>query len=565
MRKIKNENLAQLLMQLRFTPETKRRSQFESSEKLLGMIRKDRQYPFEFVCFRITGFRPKAAVGEDLISGEELIEDLQIFTAKLSGQVALSVSSYKEQVYGIEELAAKLEVSTKTINRWRKRGLRARKVVFADGRKRFGILESSVEEFVKANPAMAARAKSFVRLTSREKESVIRRARALGGKGELSQYQIIKQISSSIGRSPETVRYTIHNYDKSNPETRVFDGPGGVLKPATAGELYRLYRQGCSVKELMKRFKRSRSSVYRIVNRRRAKSLLAMKIDFIASDEFLEDDAKRKILGKEVNVPDHVLPGVAEPPNLAGESLLPEYLQRLKGTPVLSRERELELFRRYNYLKYLACVTRAGMKATQAKGGRLTRIEKYLAEVERIKTMIIESNLRLVVGIANKHVGSGTSLVDLVSEGNFSLMRAVEKFDYTRGFRFATYASWAIAKDYARKIPAEAARRDKAAAASLERVQQDQRTTAAADFAAIESAQRSLAQVIKDELDEREQYIILHHFGFVGSAVRKKKKTLKQIGEDLNLTKERVRQLELGALQKLRQSLSIEEFELLTG
>ncbi len=361
-------------MQLRFTPENKRRKQFDSAEKLLGIISKDRQYPFEFVCFRITGFHPKGPIAEELISGDELIEDLQVFTAKLSAQVAQAVSAYKEKVYSIEELAANFEVSTKTINRWRKRGLRARKVIFADGRKRFGILRSAVDEFLNANPDIVVNAKSFVRLTSKEKQAIVRRGRTLAARGELSQYQIMERLSARTGRSHETIRYTIVNYDKAHPDKRVFDGPPSVLKPAAAAELYKLYKQGCSVKELMNRFNRSRSSVYRIVNRRRAKTLLAGKIDFIASDEFLQDDAEQKILDKEIDMPDRVLRRPAEPPELGGESLLPEYLQRLKSTPVLGREREMKLFRRYNYLKYLACVTRAPMKAIRPRGSRLTRI-----------------------------------------------------------------------------------------------------------------------------------------------------------------------------------------------
>ena len=244
---------------------------------------------------------------------------------------------------------------------------------------------------------------------------------------------------------------------------------------------------------------------------------------------------------------------------------LPEYLQILKNVPVLNRESEAELFRRYNYLKYLVSQELADLKLPQASGLKLRRIERYLAEAETIQKRIIEANLGLVVGIARKHTSAGASLLDLISEGNVSLMRAVEKFDYTRGFRFSTFASWTIAKDYARKIPAIASRMDKTTAASLANFHRDLRTKDAADFAAIDRAHKSLTRVIKDNLTEREQYIIMNRYGLIGSPVKKKTKTLMQIGRELGLSKERIRQIELGALQKLRQSLSVKEFDLLTG
>ncbi|MBM4029205.1 MAG: sigma-70 family RNA polymerase sigma factor, partial [Planctomycetes bacterium] len=315
--------------------------------------------------------------------------------------------------------------------------------------------------------------------------------------------------------------------------------------------------------ELMERFDRSRATVHRIINQRRALALLARKIEHVPSDEFLQAEARTLILGRPFTLERLEPERRVEPFELVGEDLLPEYLQVLKITPVLNREQEIELFRRYNYLKHLVAQERHQLKLAKVDANLLAQLEAYLDEAEEIRKMLVEANLRLVVSIAGKHTSHEASFLELVSKGNFALIQAVEEFDYTKGFRFSRRAALDIAKEYA-KVSGRSTELAPKRAASLASIQRDLRGTAA-DVSALEQARQSLAAVIREELDEREQYVILHHFGLTGSSIRKNTKTLKQIGDELELTKERIRQIELTALQKLRQRLSSEQFELLTG
>ncbi|MHC4736958.1 MAG: sigma-70 family RNA polymerase sigma factor, partial [Planctomycetota bacterium] len=540
-----------MLAQLRFASQDQCLKQLDAAEKLLMLIDSDKEYPFEFVCFRITGFRPKDMPEQPPIKGDDLAKDLQMFISRLSGQFARPVTEQNEKVYNIEELATSFGVSTKTIHRWRRRGLIAKQFIFDGGKKCLGFPQSTLDRFIKANPDLVATAKNFARLTDDQKQQIIKQATALAADSTLCRRHVINKIAAKTGRAHETIRLTLLNYEKEHPDKPIFKKPSGVIDSVQAAELYKLFKQGTSIRELMRRFYRNRSSIYRIIKQRRAKALLVKKIEFIPSKEFLKENAREKILTEAVDVAKPISARTFEPFELLGEHLLPEYLQTLKDTPILSREQEHHLFRRYNYLKHLACVARNGLKTNRVSSKRLKEIEDYLAEAETIRKTIVEANLRLVVSIASKHIKTGASFLELVSRGNFALIKAVEEFDYTTGIQFSKRASLNIAKEYA-KVSGKSTQLSRKRAASLADIQRDLRATAAADLAAIERARRSLTQVIKNELNEREQYIILNHFGLTGSPIKKKKKTLKQLGEELSLTKERVRQIELLALQKLR-------------
>ena len=91
----------------------------------------------------------------------------------------------------------------------------------------------------------------------------------------------------------------------------------------------------------------------------------------------------------------------------------------------------------------------------------MDRLEELLKQSQKVKDQLINANMRLVVSIAKKHARPTDNFFELLCDGNMSLIRAVEKFDYSRGNKFSTYASWAIMKNFARSLPDEKTKRDR--------------------------------------------------------------------------------------------------------
>ena len=239
---------------------------------------------------------------------------------------------------------------------------------------------------------------------------------------------------------------------------------------------------------------------------------------------------------------------------------MPPYLAALYDVPLLTREQEQHLFRKMNYLKYRAGRLRDKLRSGKTTRQQLEEIEDLYQQSVDVKNFIVRANLRFVVSIAKRHVTPSDNFFELVSDGNMSLIRAAEKFDFSRGNKFSTYASWAIMKNFARTIPGEYKYRDRF------RTSQDEAFMSAVDDGInpmIEETQQRRRQQqisrILSRLDEREQRIIVSRFGLNH---RLEPQTLKEVGVEMGVTKERVRQIEARALDKLRLAARDEKIDL---
>ncbi len=536
--------------QVRFAPREKKLEQVNRAEKLLAELEPARVYPYEYLCYRITDFRAESFPNLKL-SGDDTIHDLRLFVEDLSDAANVRAEAAGEQVLTVEELSKLFNVSTKTISRWRQQGLVSRRFVF-DGRKRVGFLRSSVERFASQNEDRVRRGAHFSQLSDGERNKIIDQARRLARAGGCPA-EVTRRLARRTGRSAETVRYTLKQFDQEHPDLAVFPESTGPLSEDSKKKIYQQYRRNVAVDTLAKRFCRTKTSIYRIINEMRAKRILELPLDYIPNPEFNRATAADKIL---VPTPEPETP-VKKARLPSG---LPPYLASLYEVPLLTREQEAHLFRKFNFLKHRATELRKELDPSRAKSSVMDEIERLYEMAVATKNLIVRSNLRLVVSIAKRHVGPADNFFELVSDGNMSLIRAVEKFDYARGNKFSTYASWAIMKNFARTIPDEHRRRDRFRTSQLETFSatEDQRS----DQYEQESAQaQRQAQVEKilGRLDEREQKIIISRFGLDHSH---EPLTLKEVGEEMGVTKERIRQIEARALSKLRQAAAEERIEI---
>ncbi len=528
--------------QLRFAPVSVRMEQVGRAEELAFTVNTRQNYSYPDLCEKLTKYRAEMYPNLE-VTGEDLLHDLRRFIEDLSDSANLIADAAPEPVLTLQDLSKRFNVSEKTVKRWRDRGLAGRRYLFGK-RKRVGFLTSLVEQFEQLNSELISRSSKFTQVTNPEREFIVRRARRLARYGA-SPTEVTHRLARRTGRAVETIRYTLKAFDEKYSDARVFPNASQPLSDEHRRMIFKAVRNGTPIRQLVEKYGRTRSSIHRIVNEYRAKVLIEQPIDYIPSDEFVLPDVDELIseLPVEVGAPEHA------PIDSQGE--LPGYFADLYALALLTREEERQLFRRMNYLKFKAKQLRDNLAASQERIGNMNEIERLLEKSLAIKNVLIRSNLRLVVSVARKHRRQQAGFFEMISDGNMTLIRAIEKFDYLRGTKFSTYATWAIMRSYARSIPAEGTQleRFRTGTEVVLTDEEDSRPAASADEKLAADKYETLGSIL-GQLNEREQEAISLRFALHGLS---KPMTLEQIGDRLGVSKERTRQIINTGLEKLRQ------------
>ena len=199
-------------------------------------------------------------------------------------------------------------------------------------------------------------------------------------------------------RSVETIRYTLKQFDQKHPAMAIFPDHTGPLTKDAKKRVYQQYLRGTSVESLAKRYGRTKASVYRVVNEMRAHAIFELPLDYMYNAEFDRPNAEKVILGPlpESHGSPQEDPCAARPAALLGFACT--------KCPLLTREQEQHLFRKFNYFKHRASKLRKQLDPARAKSSLMDRIEALYDEAVQTKNQIVQANLRLVVSIAKRHV-----------------------------------------------------------------------------------------------------------------------------------------------------------------
>ncbi len=305
---------------------------------------------------------------------------------------------------------------------------------------------------------------------------------------------------------------------------------------------------------------RAKSSVKRrfsLEDERLLTQIMSCEQDYIPSPAFEEDDAENKIYDDAPDVPK---------PDTTWYHPVMDDLSAARGRTVKSAQQviltgaqEKVLFHQFNYARHVIWKIQQEVwksESRQPTPEQADAILKWFRKSDQIREQIAETNLALVLAMAKRTRMSEVDFADLVSEGNMALLRAVDKFDAGRGYKFSTYACRAILKAFSRqgmKLSKYRQRFPTDFDPKLEKSNFLEVKRTAFEKDAAEEVRR-IVMDNRADLSDVERTVIEHRFG-LESGDLEKPMTLEQVGQIIGVTKERVRQIQNKAMEKIRLQL----------
>jgi len=427
--------ISDLYEQLRYAPRDAILRDIERAEALADEIDAGVAYPEDWIVFRVTGYRPNISAPA-IVQGEALLADLSSLVERLSESIAGKARAGRstptaDDLLNIDTLQARWSVSRKTIDRYRKRGLVARRVRDEGGRTILVFSQRVVEAFERRSADVLEDAGAFTRMTDEEATRLLHRARRYKDAG-LSLNEAALRLSRRCGRSHEAVRQLLRRHDRASKQP-IF---GHLSRPADKRKAIalRAARLGITPSEMARKYDRSRGSVTRMLIEARAERLARYTL---AQGQIDEASLQRS----------EAQADLAPPP---AEDLL-DLLERARSLPPPSAPLERALAAARTALERKAGALISSL-APNPTARAVDETETLLRWESRIRAVLVDQQLGVVLRTIEDRLAQqvdripGRHLAELVVLAIDATARGVQAFDPARGGRLAAPVGLSVSR-----------------------------------------------------------------------------------------------------------------------
>jgi len=541
--------LADLLHELRYAPPETLARQMQAAEALLAEIDPQRNYPEDYVRFRITAFRGERGGGAVFV-GSALLGDLAKFVERLSASLAWPAARYAPRRALLPaHVAARLSVSAVTLHRYRKEGLVAHQAVLDGSKPRLIYFEDAVDRFALQHQTVIQNAAKFTRIDARTRERIIRRADRYARTLDLSLNEAAKRLAKRFARSHEGIRRLLHQHDRRHPQTAIF-ADVGPLTPRQRRLILRAHDRAIPASELARRLGKTVNTIYRTTIEQRAERLRGWELRCVELQTFRLEAAERVLLSNAVVSQDL-------PVSLETGGDFAEWMEQAVRLQWRDGVAESQCVAGLHFLLWSARNAVNALDRRRPRAADIDLAETRLRWATRLKVKMLAGLRANLISTVEIHIGRKLSQAPTAEiEVAYRLMvdaaaRAIDLFDPSRQGRLVQVAVHTLRADLARRPSPESAG---AAMARRERraITLPDRPGALFPWRHLLEL-RSGALRVADQIDPAARDVLDPRFGWSGRAPQ----TYAEIGLALNRPVHRVTAAEQRARRELAHLLRV--------